>query len=95
MAERDVQNQMGALLFILGLVAGGTVSFFMAGVLSSRRITQYELINEKLRRQNKRLAESLPEEARKNIAGSDCCVCCGEPVLEGNMVCTNCLREKL
>lgn len=86
---------MGVLLFILGLMAGGMVSFFMVGALSSRRISQYEIIIEKLRLQNKSLAESLPEEARKIIGGSDRCVCCGEPVPEGNMVCTNCLREKL
>lgn len=84
---------MGVLLFILGLVAGGMVSFFLAGVLSSRRISQYEIINEKLRRQNERLADSLPEKERENIFGSDRCVCCGEPIPEGHMVCSNCLRE--
>lgn len=86
---------MGVLLFILGFMAGGIVSFFFAGALSAQRISQYELINKKLLQQNKRLVDSLPEETRKQISGSDVCVCCGKPIPEGEMVCTTCLREKM
>lgn len=86
---------MGVLLFILGFMAGGIVLFFFAGALSAQRISQYELINKKLLQQNKRLVDSLPEETRKQISGSDVCVCCGKPIPEGEMVCTTCLREKM
>ena len=95
MSERNERHQMGVLLFILGVAAGGIVSFFLAGALSAQRISQYELINKKLRQQNKRLVDSLPKEARKQISGSDVCVCCGKPIPEGEMVCTTCLREKM
>ena len=95
MPERNGQHQMGVLLFILGLVVGGTVSFFVAGALSAQRVSQYEQINKRLLQQAKRLADSLPEETRKQISGSDVCVCCGKPIPEGNMVCTACLREKM
>ena len=95
MTERSEQHQMEVLLFILGFVVGGIVSFFFAGALSAQRISQYELINKKLCQQNKRLADSLPEETGKQISGSDVCVCCGKPIPEGEMVCTNCLREKM
>lgn len=86
---------MGVLLFILGFMAGGIVLFFFAGALSAQRISQYELINKKLLQQNKRLVDSLPEETRKQISGSDICVCCGKPIPEGEMVCTTCMREKM
>ena len=88
--------KMKCLLYlILGLIIGETVSFFLVGVLSARRATHYELINAKLRRQKKRLADSMPEEARKNLLGADRCVCCGEPIPEGQMVCNKCLRDSL
>ena len=86
---------MSILAFIIGLSVGVVFAFFLAGALSARRISQYEVINEKLRRQNKRLADSLPENARKNILGADRCVCCGEPIPEGQMVCVNCLRDEM
>ena len=95
MTERNEQHQMGVLLFILGFMAGGIVSFFFAGALLAQRISQYELINKKLLQQNKRLVDSLPEETRKQISGSDVCVCCGKPIPEGEMVCTTCMRKKM
>ncbi len=95
MTGRSEHKKLGVLLFILGVVAGGLATFFIAGALSTRRISEYELINEKLLRQVKQLANSLPEKDRENILGSDRCVCCGEPVPEGHMICTNCLREKM
>lgn len=93
--RRSDDCKLNVLLFILGLMAGGIVSFFLAGALSAQRISQYELINKNLRQQNKRLVDSLPEETRKQISGSDVCVCCGKPIPEGEMVCTTCMREKM
>ena len=93
MTERNEQHQMGALLFILGLMAGGIVSFFFAGMLQTRRIDRYEQIVVKLRKQNKILADALPKDNRKNIIGVDRCVCCGETIPEGQMVCQKCLRD--
>lgn len=95
MTGRSEQRKLGVVLFITGLAVGGAVSFFLAAALSARRVSQYEVITAKLRQQNKRLADSLPEKTLKSINGSDHCVCCGDPVPEGNMVCVNCLREKL
>ena len=84
---------MNVLLFILGLMVGGTVSFFLAGMLQTRRIDRYEQIVVKLRKQNKILADALPKDTRKNIIGVDRCVCCGETIPEGQMVCQKCLRD--
>lgn len=84
---------MNVLLFILGLMVGGTVSFFLAGTLQTRRIDRYEQIVVKLRKQNKILADALPKDNRKNIIGVDRCVCCGETIPEGQMVCQKCLRD--
>ncbi len=84
------------LFFILGLVVGGLIAFFTVCLLSSRRISQYELMNEKQRQKIKRLRDSLPsvlEESRENILGVDLCVCCGEPIPEGQMVCSQCLKN--
>lgn len=94
-AERDVKNQMSILVFILGLAAGGALALFLVGALSARRILQYEVINTKLHQQNKRLADSLPEESRKYIPGVDRCVCCGKEIPEGQMVCGKCLRDSM
>ncbi len=95
MTGRSEQRKLGVVLFILGLTVGGAISFFLAAALSARRVSQYEVITAKLRQQNKRLVDSLPEETLKNISGADHCVCCGDLVPEGNMVCLNCLREKM
>lgn len=91
--RRSDNCKLNVLLFILGLMVGGTVSCFLAGMLQTRRIDRYEQIVVKLRKQNKILADALPKDNRKNIIGVDRCVCCGETIPEGQMVCQKCLRD--
>ena len=81
------------LYFIGGLMVGGTVAIFILAVTSARRISYYEQMNEKQQLQIRKLANSLPKEGQKNILGIDLCVCCGERIPEGQMVCTRCLRD--
>lgn len=65
MMRRSDNCKLNVLLFILGLMVGGTVSFFLAGMLQTRRIDRYEQIVVKLRKQNKILADALPKDNRK------------------------------
>ena len=81
------------LYFIGGLMVGGTVAIFILAVTSARRISYYEQMNEKQQLQIRKLAKSLPKESQKNILGIDLCVCCGEVIPEGRMVCDRCLRD--
>ena len=81
------------LYFILGLMVGGTLAFFVLAAASARRVLCYEQINEHQRVQIRKLADSLPKESQKNILGIDLCVCCGEPIPEGQMVCNRCLED--
>ena len=81
------------LYFIGGLMVGGTVAFFVLAATSAQRISYYEQMNEKQQLQIRKLANSLPKESQKSILGIDLCVCCGEVIPEGQMVCTRCLRD--
>ena len=83
------------LYFIGGLMVGGTVSIFILAATSARRISYYEQMNEKQQLQIRKLADSLPKESQKNIHGIDLCVCCGEQIPEGQVVCTRCLRDNI
>lgn len=86
---------MSALAFVIGLIVGGGVAFVATGVIQGRRFNSYEIIITKLRRQNRKLADALPEESRKDILGYDRCVCCGDPIPKGQMVCTKCMEDEM
>ena len=81
------------LYFILGILLGVTVALFVSAVASARRISRHARTPEKRRRQSKRLQIPPVEIPRTRFPGADLCVCCGEPVPEGQMVCTHCVND--
>ena len=92
MKDKRDNEMIYFLYFIGGIMVGGTVAVFILAATSTRRISYYEQMNEKQQLQIRKLTDSLPKESQKNILGIDLCVCCGEAIPEGQMVCTRCSK---